>query len=170
MVIMEEENIKLFNEEEKNISKKIPKKPSKIRNIWRVSKKNWWFKKDNTQENLSDTTFSDFLIFWNRRLQIYYRANIETKIQDSVVNEETYKETQGQANHESRKSSAPVVAAPDPSTGPEAPPEEILPIHIYGNPLRTNLLMNVLQKSDVKVNASIQSLPKLNLKSLVSLK
>ena len=34
----------------------------------------------------------------------------------------------------------------------------------YGNPLRTNLLMNVLQTSDVKVTASIQPVAKLNLK------
>ena len=35
MVLMEEENIKLFNEE-KNILMKIPKKPSKIVKIWRL--------------------------------------------------------------------------------------------------------------------------------------
>ena len=35
----------------------------------------------------------------------------------------------------------------------------------YGDPLRTNLLMNVLQSSDVKVTASIQHVAKLNLKS-----
>ena len=34
----------------------------------------------------------------------------------------------------------------------------------YGNPLRTNILMNVLQTSDVKVTASIQPIAKLNLK------
>ena len=34
----------------------------------------------------------------------------------------------------------------------------------YGDPLRTNLLMNVLQTSDVKVTASIQPVAKLNLK------
>ena len=36
MVLMEEENIKLFNEEEKHILKKIHKKPSKIVQIWRL--------------------------------------------------------------------------------------------------------------------------------------
>ena len=39
-------------------------------------------------------------------------------------------QTQGQANHESRKSSAPGFDAPDPSSGPEAPLEDILPIPI----------------------------------------
>ena len=33
----------------------------------------------------------------------------------------------------------------------------------YEDPLRTNLLMNVLQTSDVKVTASILPVPKLNL-------
>ena len=36
--------------------------------------------------------------------------------------------------------------------------------YLNGNPLRTNLLMNVLQTSDVKVTASIQPVAKLNLK------
>ena len=37
MVLMEEENIKLFNEEDKkHISRKIPKKPSKKGKIWRL--------------------------------------------------------------------------------------------------------------------------------------
>ena len=40
----------------------------------------------------------------------------------------------------------------------------------YGNSLRTNLLMNVLQTSNVKVAGSIQPVAKLNLKILVSLK
>ena len=40
----------------------------------------------------------------------------------------------------------------------------------YGDPMRTNLLINVLQTSDVKVNASIQPVAKLNLKILMSLK
>ena len=40
----------------------------------------------------------------------------------------------------------------------------------YGNPLRTNLLMNVFQTSDVKVTASIQPVAKLNLKIRGSLK
>ena len=34
----------------------------------------------------------------------------------------------------------------------------------YGDPLRTNQLVNVLQTSDVKVTASIQPVAKLNLK------
>ena len=37
MVLMEEENIKLFNEKKKNILIKIPQKPSKIVEIWRLS-------------------------------------------------------------------------------------------------------------------------------------
>ena len=36
MVLMEEDNIKLFNEEKKHISKKIPKKPYIIGKIWRL--------------------------------------------------------------------------------------------------------------------------------------
>ena len=47
-----------------------------------------------------------------------------------MENKENPGETQGQANHESRKASAPDFTAPDPSTGPEAPTEEILPIPI----------------------------------------
>ena len=43
-----------------------------------------------------------------------------------MENDETHEETPGQANHESSKVSGPGFAAPDPSTGPEAPPEEIL--------------------------------------------
>ena len=64
----------------------------------------------------------------------YKRINVQTlqsQVQDSVENEETHEETQGQANHESREASAPGFAAPDPSTGPEAPPEEVLPIPIW---------------------------------------
>ena len=82
---------------------------------------------------------------------------LQSQIQDSVENKETHEETQGQAKHKSRKASGPGFAAPDPSTVPETPTEEIL--H-----LRTNLLMNVLQTSDVKVTASIQPVAKLNLK------
>ena len=40
----------------------------------------------------------------------------------------------------------------------------------YGNPVRTNLLMNVLQTSDVKEIASIQPVAKLNIKIRVILK
>ena len=78
---------------------------------------------------------------------------LQSHFQDSVENKETHEETQGQANHKSRKAFGPGFAAPDPSTGAEAPPEEIRP---YGSPLRTNLLMNVLQTSNLKVTASIQ--------------
>ena len=52
---------------------------------------------------------------------------LQSQIQDSVENEET----QGQANHESRKASAPGFPAPDPSTGQETPQGEILPIPIW---------------------------------------
>ena len=41
-------------------------------------------------------------------------------------NDETHKETQGQANHESRETTGLGFAAPHPSTGPEATPEEII--------------------------------------------
>ena len=63
----------------------------------------------------------------------YKHINVQTlqsQIQDSVENKEAHEETQGQDNHKSRKASAPGFAAPDPSTGPETPPEEILPIPI----------------------------------------
>ena len=46
-------------------------------------------------------------------------------------NEEKHEETQGQANHASREASAQGFSASDPSTGPEAPPEEIFPIPIW---------------------------------------
>ena len=52
---------------------------------------------------------------------------LQSQIQDSVENKEAHEETQGQDNYKSRKASAPGFAAPDPSTGPETPPEEILP-------------------------------------------
>ena len=64
----------------------------------------------------------------------YKHFNVQTlqsQIQDSVENKETHEETQGQANHKSRKASGPGFAAPDPSTGPETPTEEILPIPIW---------------------------------------
>ena len=57
--------------------------------------------------------------------------SLQSQIQDSVENKETHEETQGQANHKSRKASAPDSAAPDPSTGPETHTEEILPIPIW---------------------------------------
>ena len=64
----------------------------------------------------------------------YKRNNMQTlqsQAQESVENEETHEETHGQANHESREASTPGFAAPDPSTGPETPTEEILPIPIW---------------------------------------
>ena len=51
---------------------------------------------------------------------------MQSQVQDSGVNEETHEETQGQANHESREASALCFDAPDPFTGPETPPDEIL--------------------------------------------
>ena len=68
------------------------------------------------------------------KINEYKCINVQTlqsQVQDLVENEETPEETQGQANHESKEASAPGFAAPDPSTGPEAPPEEILPIPIW---------------------------------------
>ena len=64
----------------------------------------------------------------------YKRTNVQavqSQIQDSVENKEKHGETQGQANHKSRKASAPGFAAHDPSTGPETPTEEILPIPLW---------------------------------------
>ena len=63
----------------------------------------------------------------------YKHINVQTlqsQIQDSVENKEAQEETQGQDNHKSRKASAPGFAAPDPSTGPETPTEEIHSIPI----------------------------------------
>ena len=96
----------------------------------------------------------------------YKHFNVQTlqsQIQDSVENKETHEETQGQANHKSRKASAPGFVAPDPSTGQKLLHKKFSQ-YPYGDPLRTNLLMNVLQTSDVKVTASIQPVAKLNLK------
>ncbi len=95
----------------------------------------------------------------NKRFNVH---TVQSPIQDSVENKETHEETQGQANHKSRKASGPCFAAPDPSTGQKLLQKKFSP-YLYGNPLRTNLLMNVLQISDVKVTASIQPVAKLNL-------
>ena len=59
------------------------------------------------------------------------RQTLQSQVQDSVENEETHEETQGQAKHELREASALGFAAPDPCTGPEAPSEEIIPIPIW---------------------------------------
>ena len=56
---------------------------------------------------------------------------LQSKALDLVENAETHEETQSQPNHESREASGPGFAAPDPSTVPEAPLEEILPIPIW---------------------------------------
>ena len=64
----------------------------------------------------------------------YKRINVQTlqsQIHDSVKNKEKHEETQGQANHKSRKASARGFVAPDPSTGPETPTEEIFPMGIW---------------------------------------
>ena len=55
----------------------------------------------------------------------------QSPVQDSVKNNKTHGETQGQVKHESREPSGPGFAAPDPATGPEAPLEEILHIPIW---------------------------------------
>ena len=56
---------------------------------------------------------------------------LKSQVLDSVENDKTHEEKQGQANHESREASGLGFAAPYPSTGPEAPPEEILPLPIW---------------------------------------
>ena len=90
---------------------------------------------------------------------------LQSQVQDSVEK----KETQGKAYHESREASAPSLL-------PLIPPlaqkllQKKFSLYPYGDPLRTNLLMNVLQTSDVKVTASIQPVANLNLKIQVSLK
>ena len=68
------------------------------------------------------------------KINKYKRINVQTlksKVQDLVENKESHEETQGQANHKSRKASGPGFAAPDPSTGPETPTKEILSIPIW---------------------------------------
>ena len=77
-----------------------------------------------------DEELQNFLMKINKYKCIIGQT-LQSQIQESVENEETYEETQGQAQLESRKASAPGFAAPDPSTGPEAPQEEILPIPIW---------------------------------------
>ena len=68
----------------------------------------------------------------NKQINKHFNVQtLQSQIQDSVENKETHEETQGQANHKSRKVSGPGFAAPDPTTGPEAPTEEILPIPIW---------------------------------------
>ena len=69
------------------------------------------------------------LIEINKYKHIIVQA-MQSQIQDSLENKEAHEEIQGQGNHKSRKASAPGFAAPDPSTGPETPPEEIFPIPI----------------------------------------
>ena len=102
----------------------------------------------------------------------YKRINMQTlrwHIHDLVENEEKHEESQDQSNHKSRKAFAQVLL-------PLIPPlaqkllQKKFSQYPYGDPLRTNLLMNVLQTSDVKVTASIQPVAKLNLKIWVSLK
>ena len=56
---------------------------------------------------------------------------LQSQVQDAVVNKEKHEEMQGQANHESREASAPGFAPTDPSIVAEAPPEEILPIPMW---------------------------------------
>ena len=97
----------------------------------------------------------------------YKRINMQKlppQVQDSVENEETHEEKQGQANLESKEASAPDFAAPFPPLAQKLLQNKFS-TYRYGNPLRTNLLMNVLQTSDVKVTASIQPVAKLNLKN-----
>ena len=60
------------------------------------------------------------------KIKKYKCINVQTlqsQVQDSVEKDKTHEETQGQGNHESREASGPGFAAPDPSIGPEAPPE-----------------------------------------------
>ena len=63
---------------------------------------------------------------------------------------------------------APDFAAPDPSTGPEAPPEEIISIPIQ-QPFEDKPIDECIKTSDVKVTASIQPVAKLNLKQEAAL-
>ena len=63
-----------------------------------------------------------------------------------MENKDTHEEPKRQVDHESREASAQGFAAPDFSTGSEAPPEKLSP-YPYGNSLMTNILMNVLQQA-----------------------
>ena len=78
-----------------------------------------------------DKAIQNFLMEINKYKHMKVQT-LQSQVQDSVENEEIPEETQGQDNHASREASAQGFAAPDPSTGPKAHPEEILPIPIWG--------------------------------------
>ena len=87
---------------------------------------------DLKQEILKkDGAVPNFLM--KKKYKLIKVQTLQSQIQDSVANEESKKhlETRGQANHESREASAQGFATIDPSTGPEAPLEEIIPIPIW---------------------------------------
>ena len=56
---------------------------------------------------------------------------LQSQIQESVENEETYNETQRSSLAWVKTSLRPGFGAPDPSTGAEAPSEEIIPMSIW---------------------------------------
>ena len=57
-----------------------------------------------------DEAINILLMEINKYKHIYMQT-LQSQVQDSVGNEETHEETQGQANHESREASAPGFAA-----------------------------------------------------------
>ena len=71
---------------------------------------------------------------------------LQSQDHDSVENEETHKETQGHSKHESREATAPGLDAPEAWMPQKLLQKKFSPCP-YGNPLRTNHLMNVLQTS-----------------------
>ena len=90
---------------------------------------------------------------------------LQSQIQYSVEEEET----QGKVNHESREASATGFAAPDPSTGPEAPSEEILPKPIW-QLFKDKPIHESFANISCKGTCTYAAVAKLNLKIQVSLK
>ena len=96
----------------------------------------------------------------------YKHFNVQTlqsQIQDSVESKETHMETQGQANHKSRIASGPGFAAPDPSTGPETPTEEILPNNHMVTMVHWQKLQQQKQEQQHQEQMRIKTTPMMNM-------
>ena len=69
------------------------------------------------------------IFWWEKKEKKKYKCinllSLQSQVQDLVGGK--HKKTQDKASHEWREAFAPGFAAPDPSAGTEAPPEEILP-------------------------------------------
>ena len=126
IIVMEEENIKLFNEKTQfnKYSQKSFQNSKYLEVVFQI-----------TIDDLKQTILQKEEEILNFLMKIKkYKCNnvntLQSQIQKSVENKEAHEEIQGQAKYESRKASAPGFSAPDPTTGPEAPSKEILPIPI----------------------------------------